>query len=193
MTDQDYPHPSLITAPSEKVRLNEGIATRAGSYRIGVLQQNELSIRKESQTWRLPNGVFWNLIERIPSKSSSFDFPIENGVLSQLGYHVGEVGPPRTNRRAALYHGLVAPVARIQALIPLQHVSEWEQPGTVLRLFKMARCLDAFATNASYRASNMAQAIADWREDLSWLRDSLYPIAVANSTGSGGIVLSWAW
>lgn len=133
----DYPNPSLITAVNEPVKLTEGIATKAGNYKIAAIEPGGVRVRRDGEAWLLCHRVFWRLIDCRPGRSRPIDFPVEVGVLLQLGYRVGERGFPRTNRRAALYRAFTASAATIQGLIPIPSVAEWDEPRSMERVRKM--------------------------------------------------------
>jgi len=95
------------------------------------------------------------------------------GMLSLLGYHVGEVLPlhPSIRERILEYafeHHL-PPVADV----PYFH--EWGEPRSARRLQKLANTLAALARNAKRRnAAALARAIDEWEQDLMFLYDQYY-------------------
>jgi hypothetical protein len=96
----------------------------------------------------------------------------ESGVLSQMGYHAGKTyGLPATARRRILRDVLDVELVPIASGAEA-YVQQWGAPGSRQRLHKMARCLAGFARNAERRNADFSEAIADWKSDLDWLRDT---------------------
>jgi hypothetical protein len=99
------------------------------------------------------------------------DWP-EVGPLGELGYRVGKVrGLPRHQRREILFRCF-----RIQ-LIPTstwtaQYIADWGQRCSQHRWERMCRALEWSITKAERTtARDMSVAIAEWQEDLRFLRD----------------------
>lgn len=96
----------------------------------------------------------------------------EKGVLSEMGYHVGRNGLSETERRRILddAYNFDVPFVDMETLV------EWNSPKTPFRLRKMANSLASFAKNAKRRrdADRLAQAIADWENDLAYLKIRYY-------------------
>lgn len=96
-----------------------------------------------------------------------------NGVLSEMGYHVGRAnGLPADARRLILDEAYHFAVPYIDA----ENMVEWNSPETPFRLRKMANSLASFARNAKRRrdADCLADAIADWENDLAYLKSQYY-------------------
>jgi hypothetical protein len=54
-------------------------------------------------------------------------------------------------------------------------MAEWGEPKSINRLKKLADSLATFARNARRRrSSDMDHAIAEWEEDLKYLKDTYY-------------------
>lgn len=95
------------------------------------------------------------------------------GILGYLGYKVGVTSDLSTRRRQLLLQHVFS--MHLPPINSEAYMKEWGKPGTPARLQKMAESLAAFARNAKRRRSqNLAQAIRDWEEDLSHLRQSYY-------------------
>jgi hypothetical protein len=94
------------------------------------------------------------------------------GPLKVLGYTVGQEGHEKGFRWAILrrvFEGVLPPV------FPADYMSLWGPPGSPRRLSKMAESLASFARSAKRRDAGMlAQAIADWENDLRHLYGAYY-------------------
>jgi hypothetical protein len=90
------------------------------------------------------------------------------GMLSFMGYEVGMKSDLTTSERreilAYVYHG------RLPCVNTKAYTAEWGDPGSVVRLHKMKRTISTFIENARRKRSNMDVAIAQWMEDLEFIR-----------------------
>lgn len=97
----------------------------------------------------------------------------EIGMLSYLGYHVGQSSRLTAEQRVHL----LSQVYRMH-LPPLNsrlYMQQWGAAQTSQRLRKIAETLAALARNAKRRRSvDFAVAIRDWEADLAYLRRSFY-------------------
>ena len=94
------------------------------------------------------------------------------GMLSYLGYRVGNTGESRDVRRQMLIHIFSR---ELPPLVSKSYMDEWCEPGSPGRLEKMAHSIAAFARNAKRRnVDAMTRAIEDWESDLNYLRNELY-------------------
>ena len=94
------------------------------------------------------------------------------GLLSCMGYHVGQKGQPRRVRRQML---LQVFSHELPPLNSSGYMDEWCTPRSAGRLRKIAESLAAFARNAKRRnAKTMQHAINDWENDLEYLYNKLY-------------------
>jgi hypothetical protein len=95
------------------------------------------------------------------------------GMLSLLGYHVGETLPlhPSIRERILEYafeHHL-PPVGDVA------YFREWGEPQSAHRLQKLANTLAALARNAKRRdTAILARAINEWEQDLIYLYEQYY-------------------
>lgn len=94
-----------------------------------------------------------------------------SGVLSQMGYHVGQSGLVAETRRAILKRVLSV---ELVAATPdtLSYIAEWGPPLSRQRLQKMFNCLTGFSRAARRRPADCSEAIADWESDIQWLRNT---------------------
>lgn len=96
----------------------------------------------------------------------------EEGILSFMGYRVGETNGESTNIR----HEILAHIFEHQLppAFPSDYMKEWGDPSTVIRLKKIAESIAAFTRNAKRRVSPPLRAIDDWEKDLKFLYEKYY-------------------
>lgn len=99
-------------------------------------------------------------------------FEWEDGLLKFMGYAVGQNGCYRTRRREILdyiFHGSLPQVHS------KKHMEEWGANRSSARLKKLANCIASFARTAKRRRNaSMELAIAEWEEDLAYLKEKYY-------------------
>jgi len=97
----------------------------------------------------------------------------QDGILSFLGYHVGETQrTPREIRWRILEYAFEC---HLPPLNDLDHYLKWGEPRTAPRLKKLANTLAAFTQNAKRRADpSYTTAIDDWEGDLVFLHEKYY-------------------
>jgi len=98
------------------------------------------------------------------------DWP-EAGVLSRMGYHVGQSGLDQESRRAILRQVIAAELIA-DSPDAIAYVQGWGSPGSWPRLQKIYNALTAFSRNARRKQGDYSEAIADWESDLSWLKQT---------------------
>jgi hypothetical protein len=105
-------------------------------------------------------------------KLKRVDWPA-HGMLSFLGYHVGEMQPtPQVMRWHILEFAFEC---HLPPLNGRDYYSEWGAPLTAQRLNKTVNTLAALARNAKRRSgSSWARAIEDWEYDLAFLYERYY-------------------
>ena len=97
----------------------------------------------------------------------------QRGMLSFLGYHVGETDPAPPNVRWRILE--YAFECHLPPLDGPAYYLEWGMPLTAQRLKKMANTLAALTRNAKRRdAMSYGKAIDDWEDDLALLCDKYY-------------------
>ena len=96
-----------------------------------------------------------------------------HGMLSFLGYHVGEILPtPESMRRCILEYAFEC---HLPPLSGNAYYLQWGVPLTAQRLHKMANTLAALTRNAKRRDDpSWAKAIADWEGDLDFIHQRYY-------------------
>ena len=104
--------------------------------------------------------------------SNSF-FVQDEGVLSALGYHVGEHGLRAAARHQVLHHAFLLHADRLPRVGDQSYRKEWGAAASQQRLRKMVDCLTSFAANARNRRRPTTLAIDDWESDLEWIDANL--------------------
>ncbi|WP_312814872.1 hypothetical protein [Brevundimonas sp.] len=105
--------------------------------------------------------------------SISSDGWVAEGVLGFLEYRVGKTAdlstPLRQSILAKVFEGVIPPA------FPPAYLDQWGEPGSAIRLRKIAESIAAFARNAKRRSdSRLDQAIEDWESDLRYLYLGFY-------------------
>jgi hypothetical protein len=100
-------------------------------------------------------------------------FSYTHGVLSYMGYRVGKVSTlTQERRRRVLDYVFLGAIPQVN---DRQYMRTWGQPNTAMRLRKLANSLATFTRNARRKqGKNFAQAIAEWEEDLAYLKQRYY-------------------
>jgi hypothetical protein len=93
---------------------------------------------------------------------------LKQGFLKYLGYKVGMWGATEEERRRLLKKAYNA--RQLPLVFPRRYRNEWGRPRSSVRLPKMAESIATFCKNAKRRRYGMAIAIAEWENDLEWLR-----------------------
>ena len=87
-----------------------------------------------------------------------------------MGYAVGQKGAYRNRRQQVLDYVFNERLPKVQSH---EYMAEWGEPRSELRLKKIANSLATFAKNARRRrSSDMDLAIAEWEEDLRYLKET---------------------
>ncbi|MCK0173884.1 hypothetical protein [Mycolicibacterium sp. F2034L] len=92
-----------------------------------------------------------------------------SGVLGEMGYRVGRSGLVDGARKRILAEVLSVELVATSPAAEA-YVDEWGPPNSPKRLQKMVNSIAAFARNARRRDADFSEAIADWENDLEWLR-----------------------
>lgn len=97
---------------------------------------------------------------------------IPMGPLKLLGYAVGRNGKPTSVRRRILEEAFTT--ASLPRAGDAQYMASWGTASSSARLQKMADSIATFARNAKKRRKPPEEAIAQWEEDLQWLKARFY-------------------
>jgi hypothetical protein len=97
---------------------------------------------------------------------------LQIGFLKYLGYAVGQNGGSEDERHDVLRKAYTA--QRLPTVFPPEYRSEWGRPRSSVRLHKMAYSIASFCRNGKRRSHPIERAIAEWEEDLEWLRVKYY-------------------
>lgn len=128
----------------------------------------ELSVM-EAKTFRWPTTA---VIGDSASALRLAHFDYEEGLLKFMGYAVGQLGAYRTRRRQVLNYVFNEKIPKVQSY---DYMAEWGDPTSAKRLQKLANSLATFARNAKRRrTSDMEHAIAEWEEDLAYLKNTYF-------------------
>jgi hypothetical protein len=95
---------------------------------------------------------------------------VEESPLHSLGYRVGKTGESIERRCEILRRAFTG---HLPIIGPQEYMEQWGEPGSPARLRRMADHISARCTDFSGRHSHRF-AVADWREDLEWLRINYY-------------------
>ncbi len=146
----------------------------------------ELPFRRRAGAQRLRKKVADRLVEMskrffhwpssavLPSSQalSGDQFWYSEGLLSFMGYRVGNNGVPASHRRDILdyiYH------EEIPQVNSAEYMREWGVPKSRRRLQKAAESIAAFTRNARRNTfADMSAAIAEWEADLLYLKRTYY-------------------
>lgn len=131
--------------------------------------------KSRHQPRRNQKGFFEWPSTNAPASINSFAtdvFSYTDGLLGNVGYHVGLYGIPEDERRQILdsvFHNNLP-----RDLSP-EYMDEWGSPKTAARLHKLAETLAALTRNAKRRrTSDLTEAISDWESDLDYLYHKYY-------------------
>lgn len=123
----------------------------------------------EAKTFRWPTTA---VIGDSASALRLAHFDYEEGLLKFMGYAVGQLGAYRTRRRQVLDYVFNEKIPKVQSY---DYMAEWGDPSSAKRLQKLANSLATFARNAKCRrTSDMEHAIAEWEEDLAYLKNTYF-------------------
>jgi hypothetical protein len=95
-----------------------------------------------------------------------------SGMLAALGYHVGH----RNGSPAPLRHKVLERLfyGQLPLVLSPTYTDEWGEPASEKRFSKLVRTISAFLDDPGKNAQpNMEKAVAEWAEDLAWIRKSL--------------------
>ena len=167
-------------------QLKERINENFNNADVLHLLLNELKYRKRNKAIELRQYVterladlskqsfHWPSTAVMESHSalSGNQFWYERGLLSFLGYAVGQTGAFTSERRRVLDYTYNKIIPRVHSH---EYMEEWGEPQTSQRLKKIARSIASFARTAKRKVnSDMQMAITEWEQDLSYLKKTYY-------------------
>lgn len=145
--------------------------------------------QKQSATETRATSSYSSTLEYFPPKEHSFTWPstdapggkgklrsdtfvVKEGLLSYLGYRVGNKGLRLDKRRLILDKVFLCPLPMLDNAA---YLADWGKPASATRLHKLAEAIAAFTRNAkrNYNA-NMEKSIRDWESDLGYLKQRYY-------------------
>lgn len=144
-----------------------------------MLEHSKIHRRKEEKRamqLRGPDGLpliyQWPDVECL-AKTHGYDrreyYKDVDGVMSYVGYHVGEKGQPRNIRWKILDCVFHNPLPNV---ISESYMSEWGEPETRHRFAKMQSFLMYFSENPG--RGDFRKAIAEWDQDLSYVNNNFW-------------------
>lgn len=146
--------------------------------RAGVVQRLvELGKERQGEEAREPDFEFpstdvQEARRRGRSRLGDVDWK-ESGLLSLSGYRVGEArGVPKDRRRKVLNYVFLKD--DLGDVDDPEYAASWGDPKSSARLQKLSETLAAFVRTAKRNPANMSRAIADWEEDLEYLKTTFY-------------------
>ena len=95
----------------------------------------------------------------------------EKGLLSDMGYRVGNNGVAKS-RRWEILDDVYLKELRLH--LDKSYLAEWGRPKSSQRLKKLAETIAALTRNAKRKNSNYAAAIHEWEKDLAYLKEKFY-------------------
>jgi hypothetical protein len=116
----------------------------------------------------------WPRIAVLPSGDAlnTDQWQYSHGLLSFLGYNVGQKGAYRNERQHILDYVYNERLPRVDSV---EYMAEWGELETSRRLRKLAESLASFARMARRKNSaDMRLAISEWEEDLAVLKTKYY-------------------
>jgi hypothetical protein len=97
----------------------------------------------------------------------------EHGVLSFMGYHVGESSALSAEQRRLILDYVIA--EQIPKVNDPAYMAQWGDPGSGVRLRKMADSLATFARSAKLnKHADKSVAVFEWESDLAYLKRTYY-------------------
>lgn len=97
----------------------------------------------------------------------------KQGLLSYMGYTVGEKAKPAKKRQEILDE--VFKMVELPKVNSQQYLEEWSTAESGKRLSKMAHSIACFARNAKRKdPDSYALSIENWEDDLTWLENKFY-------------------
>lgn len=96
----------------------------------------------------------------------------EIGLLRSSGYKVGQNGIHPAIRMKILNYIFLAD--DLSDVDDKDYASEWGEPKTSERLYKLAHTIAALTRNAKRHPHDKSEAISDWEQDLEYLRETFY-------------------
>ncbi|WP_156394331.1 hypothetical protein [Mesorhizobium sp. Root172] len=149
---------------------------KAAAVRVLEAVETERGRRGPEASLISPDESFrWPTTEIAVGPGGSREQGSAEGVLAKIGYHVGRTrGESRASRRRTLggvFEGTLVTEAFEKEFAP----PVWGGPGSGQRLKRLAYMIANLAKNAKRRDPKaLAVAIAEWEEDLEWMREVFY-------------------
>lgn len=102
----------------------------------------------------------------------AIEFKQVEGILSVMGYRVGQAGVSVYKRRDLLDHIYESRLPKVHTT---EYMAGWGSPKSATRLRKLAESIASFTRSAKRNnAARYATAISDWESDLKYLKKTYY-------------------
>lgn len=111
---------------------------------------------------------------RTASSNDSVPHAQSEGILSRLGYRVGDRGEPQSKRQQILREVFECDLWQLCTDLDSAYIAGWGAPYSPDRLKKIANSLAAFVANGTRRTAPPIHAISEWKADLEWLKSEYY-------------------
>ena len=146
----------------------------AGSDILSAFREGHPALQYLSQGW--PGWVTTSVSPSRGRRGSCAQLEIthEKGLLSHMGYHVGQSGELEPERQRILDLVFRQDLTQFDDIADADYLSEWGEPQSGTRLHKMADSIATFCRNRRSRQEQYAEAIADYESDLEWLRTTYH-------------------
>lgn len=96
----------------------------------------------------------------------------DHGVLSRLGYKVGERGLSEARRQECLMDAYTRPLSELPPVADFKHMRHWGPPQSKARKARIVASLSGFLNLAKRRRHAPVSAIAGWTDDRAWVVSS---------------------
>jgi len=163
---------SLFQEHSNDLRLLMTIAHELGFRRRQYARKLKDEVTERIETLKSERFA-WPSTEAKPGTTAltDTDWPQESP-LKRLGYAVGMNGQSETARRRMLQQAFKGSLPNV---FSAAYMAEWGRPNSGARLQKMAESIASHTRNAKRNdRRSMESAIAQWEQDLAWLKSSYY-------------------
>ncbi len=137
-----------------------------GAIKLSQQIIDQLYILSEEQ-------FLWPSTAIMPSKEAlnADQYWFEDGMLSFLGYHVGQKGVSTDRRHLILDYVFNSKLPNVNSI---EYMQEWSKPSSGFRLKKIANTLATLTKNAKRSKNNLSLATDQWEVDLKYLKEKYY-------------------
>jgi hypothetical protein len=152
------------------------LLTKRRALTNDVIENIKSSIEAHTSTpWRhvLSDYLRWPTTDAPDSlKKILTPFIDDVGVLSACGYSVGKNGKTKYERINVLEEILKGDLRTLD--LSVSYLLSWGDPNSISRLMKLAKTIAALCRNAKRSKADYLQAVENWTEDLTYLKENHY-------------------